>query len=320
MKKIITCIALVALLSSTTLPVSAAEIAVNPTTDVYYANKSYATYEEWVADAYINIESITATSGLDFVIEANVHYDNALIEDSETGSGDGLPSDNWQEAFQNQAYGRIYAVVQFIRYDTLTDSTTYKQVIHDIAPDKIVLNDLYDTGDGYTGRTDLLYSAGLYYRDECGLNDTNMIIGTARDSGVSVVENGVEVIYKTKIIGVYGYLETPTIKSKHTYKEPAGDLHLCDTVLDIQTLIGEYGRASITDFEQNVQSATGQVIDAVGDGISGLVNMITGLLSSVGQVPAMIQALFVFLPVEVTIMLGSVIALSITVAIIKIVT
>lgn len=328
MKKFIVFAVALALLCSPVARANAAVICTNPTTESYYFGKSYETYADWVADAYINIESVTETDGLDVVIHANVHYDETLIE---TGlelplyrNEDGTINENYdaqmQEIMAVMPYGRIFAVVQFLRYDTLNDKTTYKQIIHDIAPDKIVVNDMYDTGSGYDGRTDLMYQAGLYFRNECGLEDTNLIISTGKPQGVSVVEDGREVIYKTKIVGVYGYLENATIKSKQTYKIPQGDMMVCDDYADIQAFIGEYGRQSVTDFENNVETATGQVMGAVGESVGGLFSMLTGMLTSVGSIPLLIGSLFSFFPGDVQVLLGALVAVAVLIAIIKIAT
>lgn len=316
------------LLCSSTVFANASVICTNPTVESYYFAKTYDTYVDWVADAYVDIESVNETDGLDFVVHASVHYDESTVNDGLAlppyRNEDGTVNEEWQNAMQEymaqMPYGRLFAVVQFLRYDTLNDKTTYKQIIHDIAPDKIVVNDLYDTGFGYDGRTDLMYQASLYFRNECGLENTNMIIATGKPQGVSVVENGREVIYKTKIVGVYGYLENATIKSKQTFKIPQGDLIVCDDYADIQSLIGEYGRQSVTDFESNVETATGQVMDAVGQSVGGLFSMLTGMLASVGSVPLLIGSLFSFFPADVQVLLGLTISVAVLIAIIKIAT
>lgn len=316
MKKIIAALSVFALCISTITTASAAVIATNPTPDIYYLGKTYATYEDYVKDMYVNITDVTAAPGdLNSMVKADIHYDVSLVEDG----GSGVAGSDWQQAFLNQAYGRLFAVVQFIRYDTVKDQTTYKQIVHDIAPDKIVMNDLYDTGEGYTGHTDLLYDARQYYNVEHGL-DTTMVIGTGNVNGVSVAENGLEVIYKTKVVGVYGYLEAPSYVSKYTYKVPGGDLYVCDSYADIQGIIAEQSQQSITDFENNVQSATGEILDTVGSGIAGLMNMLTGLLASVGQVPLLIDSLFVFIPLEIRVVMYGILGVCIIVAIIKAVT
>lgn len=325
MKRTIAAVAVFALCISTITFASAAVIGTNPTSDIYYLGKSYNEYVDWVSDTYINIDSITETSGLDVVIHADIHYDEALIENRLElplyRNEDGTINENYEAAMQEimavTPYGRLYAVVQFIRYDTISDKTTYKQIIHDIVPDKIVVNDLYDSSGGYTCSTDLLYSAGLYFRNECGLNDTNMIIATGNEQGVSVVENGCEVIYKTKIVGVYGYLENSTIKSKQSYKVPNGDLFVCDDYADIQSIIGEQSRQSITDFENNIQTATGEILDTVGSGVAGIMNMLTGLLVSVGVVPQMIDSLYLFIPADIRILMGALVGIAVVVAVIK---
>lgn len=325
MKKTIAAVAVFALCISTITSANAAVIATNPTPDLYYLGKTYETLDDWVADAYINIDSVTETNGLDVVVHADIHYDETLIENALElplyRNEDGTINENYDEAMQEimavTPYGRLYAVVQFIRYDTVSDKTTYKQIIHDIVPDKIVTNDLYDTSGGYTCSTDLLYSAGLFFRNECGLNDTNMIIATGNEQGVSVIENGYEIIYKTKIVGVYGYLENSTIKSKQSYKVLNGDLFVCDDYADIQTIIGEQSRQSITDFEENVQTATGEILDTVGSGVAGIMNMLTGLLASVGQVPLLIDSLFVFIPAEIRITMYAIIGIIVIVAILN---
>lgn len=317
MKKIIAAVSIFALCISTITTASASLIATNPTPDLYYLGKTYATYDEYIGDMYMNITDVIAlTGGLDSVVEADIHYDLSLVEDSESSSDSGVVGSDWQQAFLNQAYGRLFAVVQFIRYDTVKDQTTYKQIVHDIAPDKIVLNDLYDTGEGYTGNTDLLYDARQYFNVEHGL-DTTMIIGTGNVNGVSVVENGLEVIYKTKVVGVYGYLESSSLVSKYSYKVSNGDLYVCDDYSDLQSIIVEQSQQSISDFENNVQTATGEILDTVGSGVAGLINMLTGLLASVGQVPLLIDSLFVFIPLEIRMTMYGIIAVIIIVAIIK---
>lgn len=328
MKKIVVALTVFALCMSSVTMANAAVISTNPTAELYYLGKTYETYDDWVTDVYININSVTETDGLDVVVHADIHYDESLIETklelplyrNEDGTINENYQDQMQEIMAKTPYGRLYALVQFIRYDTVTDSTSYKQIIYDIVPDKIVANDLYDTGGGYTCSTDLLYSAGLYFRNECGLNDTNMIIATGKPQGVSVVENGREVIYKTKVVGVYGYMESSTIKSRQSYKVPNGDLTVCEDYADIQSLIGEHGRQSIVDFEENVQSATGQVMDSIATGVTGFMNMLTGLLASVGQVPLLIDSLFVFIPAEIRFVMYAVLGTCITIAIIRAVT
>lgn len=327
MKKIIAALSVFALCISTITTASAAVIATNPTPDLYYLGKTYETNDDWVIDAYINIDSVTKTDGLDVVIHADTHYDETLIETklelplyrNEDGTINENYSEQLQEIMAKTPYGRLFAVVQFIRYDTVKDQTTYKQIVHDIAPDKIVTNDLYDTGEGYTGRTDLLYDARQYFNVEHGL-DTTMVIGTGNVNGVSVVENGLEVIYKTKVVGVYGYLETSSLVSKYSYKVPNGDLYVCDDYSDLQSIIAEQSQQSITDFENNVQSATGEILDTVGSGVAGLMNMLTGLLASVGQVPLLIDSLFVFIPLEIRVVMYGILGICLTVAIIKAVT
>lgn len=320
MKKTITAITVFALCISTITSASAAVIATNPTPDIYYLGKTYETHDDYISDMYVNItDVISLTGGLDAVVEADIHYDTSLVTDSSSGTGSGVVGSDWQEGFLNQAYGRLFAVVQFIRYDTVKDQTTYKQIVHDIASDKIVLNDLYDTGEGYTGNTDLLYDARQYFNVEHGL-DTTFVIGTGNANGVSVAENGLEVIYKTKIVGVYGYLESSSVISKYSYKVPNGDLYVCDDYADLQSIIAEQSEQSITDFEENVQTATGEILDTVGSGVAGIMNMLTGLLASVGQVPLLIDSLFIFIPAEIRVTMYAIIGIVITVAIIKAVT
>lgn len=317
MKKIIAALSIFALCISTITTASAAVIATNPTPDNYYSGKTYASLDDYVMDAYVNITDVIATiNGIDSVIKADIHYDEAMIESSGGTVMDRI--ENWQENSQSIPYGRLYAVVQFIRYDTVKDQATYKQIIHDIAPDKIVVNDMYDTGEGYTGNTDLMYDARLFFQ-EYGLNYT-FIPDTGSESGVSGFENGIEFMYKTKVVGVYGYLESSSHVSKYSYKVPNGDLYVCDDYTDLQNIIAEQSRQSITDFENNVQTGTGALLDAIGSGVGGLMDMLSGLLASVGQVPLLIESLFVFIPLEIRVVMYSILGICITVAIIKAVT
>lgn len=313
MKKITVFVAIFTFALSSLLPASAAVVATNPTAETYYFGKTYDTYNDWCADAYINIASVTKTDSLDVVINADVHYDESLIV------GEDLPTDNWQDALlQGFYYGRLFASVQFIRYNTVTKSTTYKQIEYDVAPDKIVPNDLYDTHGGYTCNTDLLYDANLFFRNEHGL-DTNFIINTGRDNGVSVIENGIEVIYKTEVVGVYGYLEKDTDTSYFSYRTSSGDLYVYSERSDLETAIVEQGQQNITDFEKDVTTATGEVIDAIGESFNGLISMLTSMLASVGMVPQLITALFGFFPPEVNAVMGITIGVAVAITIIKLI-